>query len=530
MPKPSSITLLNRPTSVVKVGSFWSELRSRGLTERGEKPDLSALWIRDYCEIISDETRAQVFIQGCSQVGKSYFTFLMANYQASKGYRVLVILPTQESLFRNLRNQITPITSSWGVMDPIGAQSWNGRGKGSIIFGYASTSGNSPNKSRSGLANTGGSGSAVSCDWLIVDEVSQIRPESLSPFERRLDAGVLDARPTRYLGTSGSGGGIERFTKDVPNVYPECSCPSCSRPFPLDPYKCLFKSVAPSGWIERWQVDEAGSPCVMCPHCDRPVHRPLETTRITAPPDPAIALHLTPLLRRGNPSAELIRSMLSAQRNGGGSIDWLQQALGVESSLQGFMRLESSHLVQSYTPVSEGGFKGLFFGCDQGIGQHYGCKVAVFQSNIGLPVIKVLALEIGDSNMVRSLSNGCVGGLIDTMPDRTLALQLSNENPTIELARQKYNLGYINTDAIVKIGDWEYPVVELPMSPHLAILEAALDGRLSFDCEITDTAKQHLLSIAFDRRAYKLIRPNDHNDDLYFALYFAVAAFMRSIA
>ena len=102
-------------------------------------------------------------------------------------------------------------------------------------------------------------------------------------------------------------------------------------------------------------------------------------------------------------------------------------------------------------------------------------------------------------------------------------------NRSIELARQKYNLGYIATGSQVKIGDWEYPVIELPMAPHLAILEAAVDGRLSFDCEVVDTAKHHLLSIQFDRKAYRLMRPNDHNDDLYFALYFAVAAYLRSL-
>ena len=527
--KTNPMTLLNRPTSIVKVGSFWSEVKTRAFTERGDRPDLSGLWIRDYCEIIGDESRSSVTVSGCSQVGKSYFNFLNANYQASKGYRVLVILPTQESLFRNLKNQITPISSSWGILDPIGAQTWQGRGKGAIVFGYASTSGNSPNKSRSGLANTGGSGSAVSCDWLIIDEVSQIPADSLAPFERRLDAGVIESRPVRMLGTAGAGGGIERFSGDVPNVYPECVCPNCHKPFDLDPYKCLFSTVSSSGWVEKWTVDDRGEPCVNCPNCNSPIGDPLASTRITAPLDPAIVLHLTPLLRRGNPSNEIIRSMLSAQRNGGGAQDWLQQSLGVPSTLRGFMRLKPSDLQSIHTPIEPGSFQGLFCGFDQGIGNHYGCKIAVHLSPSGLPVIQVLAIEIGDSNMIRNLSMGCKGGLLDTMPDRTLALQLSEENSVIELARQKYNLGYICTENQVKIGDWSYPVIELPVTPHLVILEAALDQRLSFSCEITTIAKQHLTAVQFDRQQYKVIRPQDHNDDLYFALYFAVSAYLRSI-
>ena len=440
------------------------------------------------------------------------------------------MLPTQEALFRNLKNQIVPITQAWGILDPIGAQTWTGRGTGAIIFGYASTSGSAPTKSRSGLANTGGSGSAVSCDWLIVDEVSQIPADSLAPFERRLDAGTLEASPTRYLGTAGSGGGIERFAGTVPNIYPQCNCPSCRKDFPLDPYQCLFTQVSASGWIEKWTTDDGDNPCVVCPSCQAPIPKPLETTRITAPDDAAIALHLTPLLRRGNPADKMIRSMLSAQRNGGGAQDWLQQAMGVPSSLRGFMRLEPKHLDRFNTPIAVDSLQGLFAGIDQGIGNHYGCKIAVFFSPSGLPIIKVLALDVGGSDMIRAMVMGTAGGLIDTMPDRTLALQLAEDYPQLELARQKYNLGYIKTDGEVSIGDWTHPCIELPMSPHLTILEAALDGRLSFDCELTSIAKQHLTSIAFDRQQYKLIRPADHNDDLYFALYFAVAAYLRSIA
>jgi hypothetical protein len=70
--KINPLMLLNKTTSKVMVGDFWDELLLRAKTERGKKPELSPLWIRDYCEIIADITRSIVYIQGCSQVGKSY--------------------------------------------------------------------------------------------------------------------------------------------------------------------------------------------------------------------------------------------------------------------------------------------------------------------------------------------------------------------------------------------------------------------------------------------------------------------------
>jgi hypothetical protein len=223
--------------------------------------------------------------------------------------------------------------------------------------------------------------------------------------------------------------------------------------------------------------------------------------------------------------------MVSAQRNaGGGAQDWLQQALGVPSSLRGFMSLEPKDLEPKVISVAPGSLQGIFCGFDQGIGSHYGAKIAVFMGLQGLPVFKVLAIESGGEPMIQKLSHGCTSGLIDAMPDRTLALNLCENSKALTLARQKYNLGYINTDAVVTIGDGEHECIELPIAPHLTLLEAALDGRLSFDCDLDATAKRHLLAPKFDRAGYKLIRPANHEDDLYFALYFAVGAYAASIA
>jgi hypothetical protein len=217
--------------------------------------------------------------------------------------------------------------------------------------------------------------------------------------------------------------------------------------------------------------------------------------------------------------------METAQRNGAGPMDWLQQALGVPSAMQGFLRIEPTHLKTIYSPIRNDSFQGIFCGIDQGIGTHYGAKIAVFLSPNGLPVIKVMAIESGDSGMIQSMTGGATLGLIDTMPDRTLALTLQGSLDRLELARQKYNLGYINEEATVKIGDWEYPVIELPVNAAITIFNAAIDGRLSFDCPITETARKHLLSVAFDSKGYKLIRPTNHEDDLFYALFFAVSAF-----
>lgn len=525
------LTALNKITTKPVIGSFWEELHRRAYTERGDRPNLSPLWIRDYTTIISNTNLSQVYVQGCSQVGKSYFNFLCANYLASKGYRVLIVLPTREALLRNLKNQIVPITKSWGLSDAVGTQIWEYRGGGAIIYGYASTSGSAPSKGAFGLANTGGSGSAVSADFLIIDEASQIEPSAIAPFERRLDAGVLLSRPVRYLGTAGSGGGIERFTANAEQLYPQCTCSNCSQSFDLDPYKCLFTTVAPSGWITEWTTDANDKPCVQCPNCHTAIASPLMTTHFSNPKSDAVALYLTPLLRMGDPSGDLIRSMQSAQRNaGGGAQDWLQQALGVPSTLRGFMSLSPKDLEPKTIAVAVAGMQGVFAGFDQGIGSHYGAKIAVYHNSAKLPIIKVLAIECGGSPMIMRLLQGAKAGLIDTMPDRTLAVDLVDNSRNLGLAQQKYNLGYVNVNGSVTVGDGEQPCVQLPISPHLTIFEAALDGRLSFECALDSTAILHLCAPKFDRQNYKLIRPADHNDDLYFALYFAVGAYLASIS
>ncbi len=521
------MTLLNRPNSVVKVGTFWHEIKARAFTERGERPDLDALWIRDYCEIISDLDRSLVVVLGCSQISKTYVAILLMNYMASLGYRVLFVLPTLQALSRNIKNQLEPITNLWGLLDPIGLQIWGGRGKGKILFGYASTSGKSPTKAQSGLALVGGSASAISADMLIFDELSQAPVESVSPFQARLGASVISSKPVRFLGTAGGGNGLERYTAGIPNVWPTCTCPHCRTGFDLDPFKCLFITVTPSGWIEQWSENAKGEPSVTCPGCHVPIERPLETTRINAPIGPDVALHLTPLLRRGDPAKELIYSMKVAQKNGSSSTDWYQQALGVESKLQGFLKLDASHLTKRMHPIEPGSFQGIFVGIDQGVTQ-YGSKIAIHLAPNGLPVIQVLSLEIGGSDMIRKLmTNGSITmGLIDSLPDRTMALGLTQDYSDLELARQKYNLGAIDLDDTVTINNWEHKCIGIPMTGHLVLFEAALDGRLSFDCDLTETARKHMTAVSFDKADYKIIRPNDHNDDCWFALLYAISAWL----
>jgi hypothetical protein len=527
--KKNPFELANKPTGqAMRVGSFWDELRRRGKSERSEKLDLSPPWIRDYCDIISDLDRSLVVVAGASQIGKSIFNFYNGFWLAMQGYRVLIMLPTRESVQRNIRIQIEPIADHWDTLSIIGQQQWQSKGGGVILFGNTSTSGSGSDtaKSRGGLANVGGSASSVSVDFIIADEFSQMSAEATAVLPRRMDRGAIPSRPQRLIGTMGAGGGIERLISKEEHLWPTCPCESCGHWLPLDLDTCFFKSKLPSGWISEWSTDELGFPCIACPACNAPVRNHLAKTRIRPPESGAIGLQLSPLLRSGDPARQLIDSMELAQRNGNSSADWYQQALGLPSQMSGILRVAMDTIKMRPVAMAPNSFVGVFVGIDQGIGNQYCARVAVFKTVAGLPVFKILGLEAGGEVLISEYCQGAAMALIDTKPDRTLAAQMAATIPGLELAEQKYTIGAIRLRGEIQVGDYKEPCVQLPVTGHLTLLEAFADGRVSVDCPVTPMVSKHLTAIFFDQNRRQLIRPADHGDDLWFALYFAASAYL----
>ena len=516
--------LLNtNPTASVKIPTNLPEAIERyGKTEQGE-PIILSNWYRDYCEILGRMETELVVCLGCSQVGKSLAAMMWMMQMARLGHRVLFVLPTLTALQRNLKVQVAPIAKHWGI-NPVGTQSWQ-VGKGAIIMGYASTS-SSAGSAREGLAAVGGILSSISADGLLGDEVSQMSADSLAPVFRRLDRGRIPSKPKRLISTPGAGGGLERFARDIKTqLYPLCQCWNCTKPFRLDPRECLFLKASSSGWIEEWSTDELGNPAIACPNCNAP--QPTIDAYFERPEINEVAIHLTPLLRDGNPAQTIIQSMREAMRNTSSSpIDWIQQSLGEssESIGGGNLRIRLSDF-ELPPPLEELNPIGKFTGIDQGIGLHHIANIIAFTNPQGRLVIKVLAItsttDQGITDLIYAFNPDF--GLGDLAPDRTLMAGFTEQHSAIYPALQKYNLGAFRRQDL-PIGSEKIDGFELPDKAFPVIFEASNSGRLQFLTPPDATTKQHLTAVRYDSGAHRVLRPLDHNDDRMFALFFAVSA------
>lgn len=497
-------------------------IRRFGRTEQGEPVDLSG-WYGDYCSIVGREGAVTTAVSGCSQVGKSLAGILWGCQMAQRGYRMLYVLPTLTAMQRNLKVQVAPIARHWAI-PTIGYQSWS-CGKGALIFGYTSTSARAG--MGDGLAEASGSMSALSVDGVIADELSQMTPEELAPVIRRMDNGRIESRPWLGIGTKGGGRGIERIMNGIDTqLWPLQDCQSCKKPFRLNPRECFILKTSEVGWIEEYSQDAAGNPAISCPNC-RAVADKVEAyfENFTGK---ECAIHLTPLLRKGDPAARIIDSQKIAMRNSASSpADFIQQVLGEssEGSNAGLLRIRLTDfdrpaIMESLTPI------GRFAGVDQGIGQHYYCELIALKNDAGRMSFKILSLKTqSDEELLESLHQYRPDfALGDLAPDRTLMLNLSNELPALWPAQQKYTLQAFAGPTRLSVGSRKEQAFELPSLAFPVIFEASAAGRLQFLSPPSTLAQTHLTAVKYDTGRQSVIRPRDHNDDLMFALYFAVSA------
>jgi hypothetical protein len=524
MARKSAFTLLNEnPTAIdVVPESLPQAIERYGRTEQGE-PIACSGWFADYANVLGRMETELVVVQGCSQVGKSLAALMWMCQMAKMGHRVLFVLPTLTALQRNLRVQVQPIASHWGI-NPIGTQSWD-VGKGKILMGYASTSAGA-GSSREGLATVGGILSSISADAVLVDEASQISADALAPVFRRLDRGRIPSKPKRLISTPGAGGGIERFARDIKTqLYPLQLCHNCKKAYRLDPRECLFTKVAQSGWVEEWHTDEQGNPAIVCPSCNTPskqIEAYFEQLQIAE-----CAIHLTPLLRGGDAAGNILSSMREAQRNTSSSpTDWIQQSLGEssESIGGGMLRVRLSDF-ELPPPVETLELIGKFTGIDQGIRSHHIANIIAFTNPLGRLVVKVLDIATTTDEGLRDRLTDFSPdfALGDLAPDRTLMANLVDEYNQLYPALQKYNLGAFKRNDL-PIGSDTIDGFELPDKAFPVIFEAFNSGRVTFLNPPDATTKQHLTAVKYDVGAKKVVRPQDHNDDQFFSLYFAVSA------
>lgn len=218
-----------------------------GSTERGKKLNLKP-WYLEYLELVGDYRVHEVYISGCSQIGKSLAVNLFTCYSlAVAKLNILTVYDKEKTLNRNVNLQFKPLIEHWlrrqgEVVSGTKSNSLYQVANASAIFSYASTT--RTTSSREGLAAAGSSVVSVTADVLVTDERSQFPSGSADPLPRRLDASQLPSKPQRHAGTPGNSSGIEKYIETCDKqFYPHFTCPHCGETNELHPLGCLLKPV-----------------------------------------------------------------------------------------------------------------------------------------------------------------------------------------------------------------------------------------------------------------------------------------------
>lgn len=456
-------------------------------------------------------------------------------------------------------------------------------------FTYVSTTSTSRNNNG---AAAGGIAVGVSRDIIFKEERSQYPIGADAPLARRMDAGRVATKPEREFGTPGGGAGIEAQIEDADYYfYPHTVCPSCELEVILNPKGCLLKQVLldhpifkkkpnylsatgrPIDWYYHDPKRKIASAYFACPHCkaelkricDRAYFKCLYTgytlafvnkqlpsgipsSRIKA------GFNISPLLKetKTNRAAEIIEEGLNTSN----PIDWQQQMLGCKSeSGENSISIDLiRHAIASYQflPQREPEFK--LGGIDCGRGQHWLVKVGFYLpknyhelnlNQILEQTIRYLyfagdVTKIGLSDRVNDLNFG----IIDNEPDRDWSARFCNTTGW-QMADQRSGLKDVVTKTKVLDGGVEYPCWLIRNEKFLkqvltGFVSNAEDNyplyRLdnSFAQHLSDLKSdrnplKHLMAMSFDPMTGKWIRPDDHVDDIFYALAFSEVAFYLSL-
>jgi hypothetical protein len=455
----------------------------------------------------------------------------------------------------------------------------------SIYFRYASTSGRDNTPQGKGLAGVGGSASSISGEIIFVDERSQIQPDALSMLFRRTDAARLAGGLIREIGTPGNGLGIELLLESSEfHFYPHIKCQNCSNEIQLSPKGCLLKkdktgkflSVTgrPINWFFKNSANKVKSAYIACSICgveiadierERAFFKCLKTgKRFTEfkkelpiekqhifKDRKIIAFHLSPLLRQTkvNLANHLIKTGLITDS----TRDYQQQVLGFpsESETVRITREMIKSAMGKYEPTEP--HTCIVAGIDQGRRQDwlviYKCWVKGFKrlnkhvctyemSTEESPVIRIENAtreviyigEIERKNIPYLMNKYNVDlGFMDAEPGIAGAYEMS-KNTCLLLADQKRQTSKLVQEMQFYDGALAVPGFGL----HTLYFQDMLVNAYASECvclpeldlydKSPSSAVRHLIAPEKDLENNKWIRPQDKNDDLFFASMFAEAA------
>jgi hypothetical protein len=521
-----------------------------GCNENGEKIKVT-LWFKQQLRLTADNRLRHVLTTGASQISKSLANYLVAiddliNGQINIGW----VYASGQSMLNQQPSQFQAMVKHWKQQTPYKVERDSVRRfkMGMAIANF--THANSSSEDKSGGSAEGKEQNAFQASKLYYEEKSSWKTNvDLSP---RLGASRLKSKPIRELGTPGSGTGIEQGIRDAKhNFEPGVMCPVCKELSWLHPLGNLLKpKVTLEGNFEYFNnrgeiLDFHGTednPFVACSNCNADITTNIKDCQLysrqsllsadefldSIPEDtiyyPSISIYLSPLLKVPDDEYRLR--------------DLIKDGLDPESVLiyhQNKLGLESKFTVTGITPSDYEAVVNLkpyeidnpirIVGIDQGTGTHYLVDLEVDAKDFKRKNIRAV-IEIEESNIISYLqSNQIDFAVIDNEPGRKSANELEKASQGVLVMADQRNIMTDVAKIKVEYGGLEVDCFAISNTLFQEeIFLSFIDCNYRLDCIPHRKFKKHVTSIKRDIKTGQFIRPNDHDDDFYFALVFAESA------
>ncbi|MGL4879865.1 MAG: hypothetical protein ACRC8K_02220 [Waterburya sp.] len=558
-------------------GSFVTEfidyLKVKGRNEKDEKIVFTP-WLEDCFTLLADLRIPQVTTTGCSQLSKTMSCSQLNSYLGVVAkLNTLWSFPVEAQRLTLVKSQHRPV-----IMN-MQRRSGNMPGQGdSKDLSLIQTSGgnnyfiNLVEASASSGVAAGAGSVAISAAVLFVEEISQYQAASVSVLKRRLDRSPIVSRPVRPLGTPGSSGALETLIRASDYYfYPSCVCKNCKEITFLNPFGALLQEIdkdtylTPLGRPEKWFHKDPNDPIesayIGCQTCGAEIsyqNRVHESrmrdikTGVTVQEFldswdkesfVTVAINMSPLVRdrRKDLAAGIIREGLSSAN----SADWCQQSLG-QSSTNAANSITEAQIVKASTdPHPKGKPKVKSVGIDMGRGGAYQCQVSFYldpnkdyesaEEQYWEAVRVIDGFYFGDkeSTVSHAALDGFTVGLIDAYPSPLVSANLAKQLGFGLCAQKVKQLDGYKVGECSDFGE-TFPVYNLNNSCFESTFKlwAAGKYRLSESLVHEIFSKNpgswtsHLQSVEWNVEEALVRRSSSKQDDFYFAMCFANAAFM----
>jgi hypothetical protein len=430
-------------------------------------------------------------------------------------------------------------------------------------------------------AEVGAASASYTASVVFAEEASQTQQSNISPLISRVEKSISPMQPLRYLGTRGSGAGIEMsIAQNAEFVFvPHCVCNNCNQEVRLETLGTILKSqkvinditkeledkfLSPTGNILDWAKDEQGDPIIGCSHCGKELddvirqdayfkciktgltvwefrkqilEKEWDRRRIQ------VAIDFTAPARQ-KPGRLVARSIIDEGINPSNLRDFLQQRVGISSEALGGA-ISQDHIdgaFARYPLVLDKAVR--LIGIDQGRKALYTSiiefrhpentsDVQYIWNNLRGNVLFCGGITLDELSPLMDTYK-VDGGAMDAKPSIIFAHQ-TRELTGIQMGEQ-FATNSINDDlrkGIIKDCGLEFDVWKFRTSkPARAMFDAYISGRMSVHPSLQksnnlqpDSMARHLRAVSWNEDIADIKKANDGLDHLAFSQIFAFLAY-----